>query len=157
METKILKTKQERGEFLENDFIDRLIRIEQRISAKFGKLIKYTDTYCYKNLNPENRERYEKYLKNKKKRKFIFASTFAVPLLGILFMSNGITGNVVREGVGESGFQTLYLVLFAFLAGILIGAGFFFFYKYRREKKFASLFKPLEDLSNKKKSKTKSL
>ena len=157
METKILKTKKERGDFLENDFLDRLIRIEQRVSAKYGKLIKYTDTYCYKNLTPENREKYEKYLKTKKKKKFAFASTFAVPLFGILFLSNGITGNVVREGVGETGFQTLYWVLFAFLAGILLGVGAFFLYRHRREKKFGPLFKPLEEITTKKTKKTKSL
>lgn len=155
MQTKVLKTKKERGEFLENDFIDRLIRIEQRVSTKFGKLVKYTDTYCYQNLTPENRERYEKYLKTKKKKKFVFASTFAVPLLGILAMSNGITGNVVREGVGEAGFQTIYWILFSFLGGLVLGAGLFFLYQYRREKKFGPLFKPLEEIATKKTKKSK--
>jgi ABC-type dipeptide/oligopeptide/nickel transport system permease component len=151
MQTQILKTKEERKDFLENDFLDRLIRIEQRVSAKFGQLIKYTDTYCYKNLTSENRKRYEKYLKTKKKKKFAFAVSFLLPLFGVLFLSNGITGNVVKEGVGDSGFQTFYLVLFAFLAVLIIGTGLFFLIKFHRKKKFDPLFKPIERIAVKEK------
>ena len=122
MQTQVLKTKAQKKDFLENDFIDRLIRIEQRVSAKFGKLIKYTDTYCYKNLEAENRKGYEKYLKSKKKKKFAFAASFVLPLFGILFLSNGITGNVVKGEVGETGFQMFYWIFFAFLIGIFIVA-----------------------------------
>jgi ABC-type dipeptide/oligopeptide/nickel transport system permease component len=150
MQTQILKTKEDKKDFLENDFLDRLIRIEQRVSAKFGKLIKYTDTYCYKNLTPENRKRYEKYLKTKKKKKFAFAASLVLPLLGILFLSNGITGNVVKEGVGESGFATFYIVLFSFLIGLLVGVGIFFIIRFRREKRFGPLFEPVEKIAKKK-------
>jgi Zn-finger nucleic acid-binding protein len=142
----VLKTKKERGEFLENDFLDRLIRIEQRVSAKFGSLIKYTDTYCYKNLTPENRERYEEYLKTKKKKKFAFAATFMIPLLGILFLSNGITGNVVKEGVGEIGFHMFYWILLIFLIAGILGLGVFYLIRLNREKRFGPLFKPLENI-----------
>ena len=134
MQTKVLKTKKERGEFLESDFIDRLIRIEQRTSAKFGKLIKYTDTYCYQNLSPENRKKY---------------SSFLVPLFGILFLFNGITGNVVKQGVGETGFQVFYWIFLAFIVGMFFGLGVFYFVKTRREKRFGYLFKPLENIKNK--------
>lgn len=151
MQTQVLKTKVEKKDFLENDFLDRLIRIEQRVSAKFGNLVKYTDTYCYKNLAPENRERYEKYLKSKKKKKFIFGASFLLPLFGILFLSNGITGNVVKGEVGETSFQMSYLVLFGFLIGLIFSVGLFFLVKHLRKRRFNSLFKPLEKIASKEK------
>ncbi len=150
MQTQILKTKQEKKDFLENDFLDRLIRIEQRVSAKFGKLIKYTDTYCYKNLTSANRDRYEKYLKSKKKKKFAFAVSLVLPLLGILFFSNGITGNVIKEGAGESTFTIFYIAFFSFLIGMGIGLGIFYFIRFKREKRFGPLFEPVEKIAKKK-------
>ncbi len=150
MQTQLLKTKEERKDFLENDFLDRLIKIEQRVSAKFGKLIKYTDTYCYKNLTSENRKRYEKYLNSKKKKKFAFAASFVLPLFGILFLSNGITGNVVRGGVGDSKFVTLYILLILFFLGFLVGTGIFILTKIKREKRFGPLFEPIERIAKKK-------
>lgn len=150
MQTQILKTKQEKKDFLENDFVDRLVRIEQRVSAKFGKLIRYTDTYCYKNLTSENKKRYDDYLKTKKKKKFAFAASLAIPLMGILFLSNGITGNVVKEGVGEFSYQLLTLISLSFLAGLLFAVGIFAILKIRREKRFGPLFEPLEKITKKK-------
>jgi type II secretory pathway component PulF len=73
-------------------------------------------------------------LKTKKKKKFAFAVSFLLPLFGVLFLSNGMTGNVVKEGVGDSGFQTFYIFLFAFLAVLIIGAGIFFLIKFHRKK-----------------------
>jgi len=151
MQKQILKTREEKKDFLESDFLDRLIRIEQRVSAKFGKLVKYTDTYCYKNLIPENRKRYEKYLKTKKKKKLVFVVSLVLFSFGILFLANRITGNVVKEGVGETGFQTFFLVLFAFLAGLLIWVGIFFLIRFNRKRKFDSLFNHLEKIASKRK------
>lgn len=149
MQTQILKTKAERKDFLENDFIERLIRIEQRVSAKFGKLINYKDTYCYQNLAPENKKRYECFLKLKKKKKFVFAASLVIPLFGVLLLSNSITGNVVKEGVGEGGFEMFYWVLASFFVGLFIGFGLFYLSKYLRNKKYASLFEPLEKIAKK--------
>lgn len=154
MQTQVLKTEQERKEFLENDFVDRLVRIEQRVSAKYGKLIKYTETYCYKNLAPENKKRYDSYLKSKKKKRFAFAASLAIPLLGVLSLSNGITTNVVKEGVGESSYQLLTIVSISFLAGLLVGAAIFTLVKIRRERRFGPLFKPLENLAKPTKKKS---
>lgn len=149
MQVKVLKTKEQRQDFLENDFLDRLIRIEQRVSAKFGKLIRYTNTYCYRNLTEENRKNYERYLKTKRKKRFVFVTSFILPLLGVLFLSNGITGNVVREGVGESGFIVFIIILLSFLLGLSLSFGMFFIFKLKRERRFGPLFKPLEKIAKK--------
>jgi hypothetical protein len=146
METQVLKTKTERKNFLENDFIDRLIRIEQRVSAKYGSLLSYDTTYCYKNLSPKNRERYEKYLKMKKKKKLVFATSFLLPLFGILFFFKGITGNVVLGGVDFS-ISVYSLVLVVFILVSLTIFIFHVFGKSRRKKKFDPLFEPLENIA----------
>jgi uncharacterized integral membrane protein len=150
MQTQILKTKEERKDFLENDFLDRLVRIEQRVSAKFGKLIKYNDTYCYKNLTPANKKRYDAYLASKKKKKFAFAVGFLIILFGVLFISNGITGNVVKTNLGESSYNFITLILVSSLIGGLVAVTVFALILAKREKRFGPLFKPLENISKKK-------
>jgi hypothetical protein len=151
MKTEILKTPEEKAEFLDNDFIERLIRIEQKVSAKFGKLIRYQDTYCYKNLTSENKERYEKFLRAKKKKRFAFLIGLVLPMFGVLALSNSITGNVVREGVGAEGVQGIYFFLLGFFILVLAGSGVLLLIRRRKEKKFGSLFVPLENLVHKKK------
>ncbi|MEM4605954.1 MAG: hypothetical protein QW103_02900 [Candidatus Pacearchaeota archaeon] len=149
MELKVLKTKKDKEEFLENDLIDRLIRIEQKVSAKFGKFINYKDTYCYKNLTPKNKERYEKYLKNKKNKKFAFASLFFIPFLGTLMLSKGITGNVIAEQTSEKTLTTLQGFFIGLLIGVILVFGIQAIINYRRKKRIEPLFNPLENIKKK--------
>lgn len=149
MQLKILKTKKDKEDFLENDLIDRLIRIEQKVSAKFGKFVNYNDTYCYKNLKPENREKYEKFLKNKKKKKFAFASLFLIPLLGIFFLSNNLTGRVISEKTGENNFYLMQIILIAVIVGLAVFFLANFLMKRKRKKRINSLFSHLEKIKRK--------
>lgn len=150
MKTEILKTDKEKKEFLENDFIERIIRIEQRVSAKYGALVPYKETYCYKNLTPENKKRYEKYLKTKKTKKFAFAASFLIPLFGILFISKTITGNVIG---GTNGLNIYSILLIGFiLISILIFISYLILDK-RKRKRVDPLFKPLENLAKNKSKK----
>ncbi len=149
MQIEILKTKKDKEEFLENDLIDRIIKIEQKISAKFGKFINYEDTFFYKNLTPKNRERYKKYLNKKRRKKLVFGSIFLLPLFGLFFLSNNITGNVIAEKTGDSFFSFIQI----FLLGFLFGFFGFILLKYllnlRRRKRFEPLFNPLEKIKKK--------
>ncbi|MEM4181870.1 MAG: hypothetical protein QXX68_01815 [Candidatus Pacearchaeota archaeon] len=147
MQLKILKTKRDKEEFLENDLIDRLIRIEQKTSAKFGKFLNYNETYCYKNLKPENKERYEKFLRTKKKKKFAFASIFLISLCGIFFISNNMTGRVISEKTGENNFYLIQIIFICFIFGIFFLANFLI--KRKRKKRINSLFSHLEKIKRK--------
>lgn len=61
-------SKEEKDDFLSNDLIERMVRIEQRISAHFNKPIEYRDTEYYKSLKKSQRDRFEEYLKKKKNK-----------------------------------------------------------------------------------------
>lgn len=151
MELKILRNKKEKEEFLENDLIDRLIRVEQKVSARFGKFTGYKDTYCYKSLSPKNREAYEKYLKDKGKKRVVFSSIFLAPLLALFFLSNNLTGNVVKESVGDAKiFNGIYFFFLILVISIFCFGLIFLFYIYQRKKRFEPLFKILERIGKKK-------
>jgi hypothetical protein len=57
----------ERKRYLSNDLIDRMIRIEQKVSASFGHPLKYNETEYYKNLTDFEKKRFKEYLGQKKK------------------------------------------------------------------------------------------
>ncbi len=96
-----------RGEkkiFLANDLIERMIRIEQKLTGSFGGgLVPYYQTEYYKGLSEQEKSRFKKYLAAKEKsKKWRFLPWFGVIIAG-LFLSSRITGNVVaEEGVAAS-------------------------------------------------------
>ena len=79
-----LMSKKDKKDYLSNDLIERIIRIEQRVSARFGKIVSYSSTEYYKSLTNEQKSLFEKYLKSKKKKKLFFSSMFLLPLLSVL-------------------------------------------------------------------------
>lgn len=58
--------KNKKRDFLSNDFRERMIRIEQRVSGKFGKSLAYDKTEYYKSMGNEQKKEFRNYLKNKK-------------------------------------------------------------------------------------------
>jgi hypothetical protein len=142
-------TKAEKKEFLSNDLIARMIRLEQRVSASFGEVVPYNKTKYYQNLSFEEKKNFEKYLKTKLGSKFFFSSLLAFFALGGFLMSNSFTGNVV----GASSSVSYGGMIVAGLA--VVGLIIFLIYeiqKRRREKMFKSVLN-LFDRSIKKRSK----
>ena len=63
-------TKKEKKDFLQGDIIDRMIRIERRVSASTGKKLPIRSTTFYQNLTEEERKLYNKH-KNTKQGKHV--------------------------------------------------------------------------------------
>ncbi|VVB80368.1 Uncharacterised protein [uncultured archaeon] len=110
--------KRERKEFLSNDLIARMIRLEQRVSASFGEVIPYTKTKYYQNLTAEEKKNFEKYLKTKLGSKFVFGILASFLAAGF-FMSGSLTGNVVGAnnsvsygGMVVAGLAVVGLIIF---------------------------------------------
>lgn len=140
--------KKEKKEFLSNDMAERIMRVEQRVSARFGKLITYNQTEYFKSLNTAQKTSFEKYLKNKGKKKAFFSLLFLIPILLISLLNVKFTGNVVSENFGN----------YYFLNYILIGFMVFFLMiiiahiknKKSREKRIKKDIKILDNLLLKK-------
>ena len=50
----------EKNEFLSNDMSERIMRVEQKVSANFGRLLHYNNTEYYKSLTPVQKESFER-------------------------------------------------------------------------------------------------
>ncbi len=78
-------SKQEKQELLSNDFIHRMIRVEQNVSSSFGETKPYKKTEYYKKLTSLEKARLNKYLsrRHRNSKKFIlgFSIIFALVLL----------------------------------------------------------------------------
>ena|SRR3989338_7361305 len=106
-------TQKEKKMFLSMDLIERMIRVEQRVSAHFHKLIPYNKTEYYKSLTEKERKTFENYLKNKKMKSFLKVSVFFI--LAVLFLLQGIklTGSVIQE---SSSFSLVDMGIFFLVA-----------------------------------------
>ncbi len=98
-------TKSQKKEFLSNDLVERMIRIEQKVSSHVGKPTHYKSTQYYKSLTEHQRHTFEKYLKHKDKKLFFLSCLTFLSLLGL----GGITGNVVLS-LSSSGLRIGSLV-----------------------------------------------
>jgi len=118
------------------DTAEKMIRIEQNISATFGKYLSYDETNFYKNMTMEQRKNFQKYLDNKKKKKWFMIAGLVSPLLLFSMLKVNFTGNVVRETVGENymGFINWILIIL-----FVIGLGLFLFNR-RENRKFNAKF-----------------
>jgi len=110
--------KNEKKNFLANDLIERMVRIEQRVHGSFGGgFIPYYKTEYFKSLSEAEKCRFKNYLIAKEKRKkWKFLPWFGVILAGI-FLSTQITGNVVAE---DTIAPTNLLLAGVFVVGMLI-------------------------------------
>jgi hypothetical protein len=112
-------SKPEKKDFLSNDLKERIIRIEQRVSSKFGKPVNYENTEFFKSLTSNQQRQFEKYLDRKRNR--VLALVFF--LVGIFVSSRLLDFNFTGSVVGITG-----KVSFSFLgAGALILVLFLFF------------------------------
>jgi hypothetical protein len=89
--------KAELKKMLSMDLAERLIRVEQTVSASFNKDVSYDKTAYYLSMTPQQRKEFDEYLKNKKKKKVFLSSFIFACMFGLSIFSLGITGNVVNE------------------------------------------------------------
>jgi hypothetical protein len=135
--------------FLSNDFSERIMRVEQKVSAKFGNFIPYNQTEYYKSMSPVEKKRFESYLKNKQKKKLliILISLIALsfPFLVFFLLNFGFTGSAVQDNIGEGLVVNLFAgVMFAivFFIIVLVIIG-----KVRWKKQMSSHIEIIEGLS----------
>ncbi|MEK6872038.1 MAG: hypothetical protein AABX16_04000, partial [Nanoarchaeota archaeon] len=73
-------TKTEKKEFLSNDFIERMIRVEQRVAQTFGTKLSYKQTRYYQGLTPGEKRLFNAYTYRAK------PVAFLLPILFISFV-----------------------------------------------------------------------
>lgn len=113
-------TKKQRGKFLSNDFIERMIRVEQRVSASFGHPIPYNETEHYKSLSEEEKKEFEKYLEKSKRKKFLLSFLVLLPLFLAILLKTEFTGRVIQENFNASpSFLSIVFILLFVLVAIL--------------------------------------
>jgi len=127
-------SKNEKGEFLSNDFIDRMIRVEQNVATSFGERKHYPQTKYYKSLTSSEKERFNQYLK--KKQSFLRRLAFV--------FSQKTTGAVI--GTSAGGFSFLSVAFLALFFMIVLTGVFFLLRSKRKDKKFRMYFDVLNDI-----------
>lgn len=119
-------SKPERKHFLNMDLVERMIRVEQRVSASFRKYVSYQQTEYFQSLTPSERKEFEKYLKMKKLKKVgtlvVLSSILVVLVLGGLNMTGAVIG-VNNYGTINLSLIVFCLALVALLLFILWGKG----------------------------------
>jgi hypothetical protein len=106
----IMNDEQKRA-YLSNDMINRMIRVEQKVSSSFGQTLNYDQTNYYKKLDNQQREDYNKYLIRKKRLRFVIPVLFATPVLYIILSNVQFTGNVVNNLVQKEPSWVSFLML----------------------------------------------
>jgi len=117
-------TKDEKKEFLSMDMTERMIRVEQTVASHFGSKLEYKQTNYFKSLPSEKQEEFEAYLKKKNGRnKILKLSAVILPLVSLVFIRFGVTGNAIQDNLGDGGSSILgysIVVLFLVVLGILL-------------------------------------
>jgi|SRR3989344_4546184 len=114
-------SKNEKVVFLKNDLIERMIRVEQRISAHFLRFIPYNKTKYYTSLTENQKKKFERYLRRKKIIRMIFIPVAILLLIAFVFLGFNITGEAVREDLGNAVFEGIWIYLFIFAIALIVG------------------------------------
>lgn len=139
-------SRQEKKNFLSNDLIERMIRVEQRVSSSFGECIPYNKTKYYLSLRENERKSFLKYLRSKKIRGRILIVLFFTLLLSFVFIRTDFTGNAINNNFGSNAYYliseiSVTLVLICFIIGLII-----FIARNNQERFFESHFKILDKI-----------
>jgi len=112
--------KKEKGEFLKADFIDRMIRVEQRVQESFGEKIPLEETSYYKSLNSEEKKRLKKYIKKKELIEKTSLIIVLLSLISMIFLKQEFTGSVIKESLSLNSPAISSLVLVSTVVILLI-------------------------------------
>jgi hypothetical protein len=146
IEEKNLKemSKKEKKQFLTNDFIDRMIKVEQRVFASLGEHIPFNKTNYYKELKINEKKNYIDWVKlQKNKLRATLLLLFAL-LIPFFLLGGKITGYSIHENPGF--FQITGLIIM-FLAIVIYSACHLG--KKKKRKKFHGHFQILDNIIKK--------
>lgn len=72
--------------FLSNDLIERMIRVEQKVSSHFGQQLAYDKTTYYQGLTKDEKKNFDRYLKNKTKKRVLLFITLTIPIFLLVIL-----------------------------------------------------------------------
>lgn len=110
----------EKKKFLSNDFIDRMIRVEQRVGSSLGDYVPYHKTNYYKSLSDSEKKSYNSYIKRRGLVKVLALLPFFGFLVLIGLLNFEFTGNVVKEEVEGLGLDVFIIPFFVFISWFYI-------------------------------------
>jgi len=139
-------SKEEKKIFLSMDLIERLIRLEQRVSASFGKFIPDYKTKYFKKLPKEEKKEFARYLKKNKRKKYLLGCSLLFLVGGAIFFRGIlITSRIIESSSKiENNFFT-YLILACLLVFVLIVVLSLLSYR-KREKRIKGHFDVIDNL-----------
>jgi len=143
-------SKKEKKDFFCNDFTERMIRVEQNVSASFNKPLAYDKTNLYKSLTPVQKKNFESYLKNKKWKKCLAPLLILVPAIAIALLNINFTGNVIRDNLDAGKISYLTMIFMGILAVFFCLEFFQMFFKKMRARRFKRNTKIIEGFVSKK-------
>lgn len=144
-------SKEEKRCFLSNDFAERIIRLEQGISASFNKSVKYNETEYYKSMTSQQQREFERFMKGKKKKMVLHVLVLLLPLALFFFLRASITGNAIREEFSNNfSLTNIELFLLGVFILLLITLVYRAFRNKLRVRKFEKHSKVIENLMEKK-------
>src|SRR3989344_1978058 len=86
MKQQLLVSKADKKKIMSLDLAERLIRVEQNVSACFNKPVSFTQTEYFKSMSNSEKKDFIKYLNNKTKKKVFKLFLVFLPLLIILII-----------------------------------------------------------------------
>ena len=127
----------EKKDFLSADFAERMIRVEQSVSASFHQPVKCRDTEYYKSMTSKEKENLLNFLRTKKiKRSSLLIGLVGSILLLFLFGLN-LTGNVTGTPTTlEGSYVAVELILIFILVLVIVIILFSLIEDRRKQKRF---------------------
>lgn len=149
-----LKTmpKSDKARFLSMDLIERMIRVEQNISASFNKHLPLDQTQYYKCLTAEQKKEFNEFLKRKKQRKIVLYGLFFISLVLLALFNFDITGNAIAQNIGYETYDMSNVALVAVLGVIVLVLILVFIAKRNADSRFNKHLHVLDDFITKKHS-----
>jgi len=141
-----LDSKKEKKLFLSMDLIERMIRVEQRVSASFGEHISCNKTEYYKNLSKLEKKKFNQYLERKKTRKFLIRTFLLLILLSPIFLKIRFSGKVISENL-QVPVLLLEKILFFLFLGFISILSILIILKKIKKRKFEKHFKVLDGIA----------
>ena len=143
----------EKKKFFSMDLAERMIRVEQKVSASFNKYVPYYQTEYYKSMTEKQKTDFRKHLRNKKRRRVLFVFFILIPvfLLGLFRLE--VTGKVVVDTVGENNSLNIQIFLIILFVLIVIYSIYLAFSRRSSNKRFSNNFKIIEDILSNKRTK----
>ncbi len=114
-------TKEEKKKFFSLDMADRMIRVEQKVSAHFHKNVSYKETEYYNGMCSSDKEAFDSFIKNKQRAKIAISVMILLPVAILIVLNTSVTASVIKDNLGlnYSGSLEFFIWTFAMIFTIL--------------------------------------